>query len=61
MLTLGEDTLDGVRVDVLLAVVMGTGGGDTVGKLTFCDSDINVPPPINVPLPGPDDCDELHI
>jgi hypothetical protein len=39
----------------LTAASDGIGGGETFGKLTFCDRDNNVPPLILLPLPGPDD------
>ena len=51
-----EEVLDVVKFNALL-VVVGTGGGDTLGKLTLCDWDISVPP--LVPLPGPDDWEVL--
>lgn len=50
--------LEDVRFDILL-VVVGTGGGDTFGRLTLCDWDMSVPPPVIVPLPGPDDWEVL--
>jgi len=48
-----------VVFDVLLVVVVGIGGGETFGRFMFCDWDINVPPPLVKPLPGPDECDIL--
>ena len=39
----------------MLGIALGTGGGDTLGRLTLCDEDSRVPPPPTGPLPGPDD------
>ena len=38
---------------------MGTGGGETFGKLMLCEWDISVPPVAIKPRPGPDDWDVL--
>lgn len=55
-----EEIFEDVVFDILLVVVgLGTGGGETLGRLIFCDWCINVPPPLVKPLPGPDDCDIL--
>lgn len=55
-----EESFGDVLFDILLVVVvLGTGGGETLGRLIFCDWFINVPPPLVKPLPGPDDCDIL--
>ena len=53
------DIFEEVVLDILLIVAVGIGGGETLGKLMFCDWDINVPPPAVWPLPGPDECDIL--
>ena len=53
------DTFREVVFDVLLIAAVGIGGGETLGRLMFCDWDINVPPPPIWPLPGPDECDIL--
>ena len=55
-----EGIFEDVLIDILLIIVeVGTGGGETLGRLMFCDWFINVPPPLVKPLPGPDDCDIL--
>ena len=55
-----EGIFEDVLFDILLIIVeVGTGGGETLGRLMFCDWFINVPPPLVKPLPGPDDCDIL--
>ena len=51
------DIFEEVVLDILLIVAVGIGGGETLGKLMFCDWDIKVPPPAERPLPGPDECD----
>ena len=51
------DIFEEVVLDILLIVAVGIGGGETLGKLMFCDWDIKVPPPAERPLLGPDECD----
>ena len=49
--------LEDVLFEILLIVVVGTGGGETFGRFTLCDWDIRVPPLPTMPRPGPDDWD----